>query len=648
MKKLYSLITIFVLSISLFSVKTANAQKTGSFDRTVNFSGNAAWPLSYYVPTSYSASKKYRLIIGLHGKGGNPQGYCGYTMYSLIADPSSPLYDNTIAVCPYAGGDANTDFSVPASDTGIVTLAIMDAMSQYNIDPDYVYLNGFSLGSRTALQYGLLNYWRFRGLQLWAPAIQSVAEAKNQTAYTFAYQNAKYIPITFTAGTGDGLSYAQNTAYRQVYNNRGLTLMDMIYGYNHAPSPSEYTFDCLRFIDKNATTAKSNDASIYAILTPIDDECLTSIAPKVTIQNRGNGKLLSATINYQLDNGTVNTYSWTGSLNQLCRNSVTLPSLAVAAGAHTLKVYTSQPNGSADNVSSNDALSINFNTSTTGVSPSFTQNFENHPGFAPDWRNPIGWRQMGSDTAWTWALDTTVSSFGTGKSCIHFDNAEPDNTGKKYSILTPEYNFSSSISAVLKYDYAYCPITLGGVQMNDTLAINYSTDCGKTWNNLLKKGGSALNTSGTTTFLTKEKGEFFQPTSSQWKTETINLTPLIGNAKVIIGIENRARNGNLLYLDNISLSSVTGISDPELPEVTMNVYPNPNDGLFTLELNATEKVDYVIEVKNVLGQLVYSETLNSFAGAYSKRLDLKGQGEGLFLVSLKTAKTERTRKVLVF
>ena len=139
--------------LSVFAGKISLAQQTGSFDRTVNFAGNPSWALSYYVPPTYNASKKYKLLIGLHALGqGNKyyrdwlKGVSGYTTLP------NALHD-AIMICPHAGTDANTDYWSPVSDTGIITKAIADAMSAYNIDPDQMYLNGFSLGGRSALRY---------------------------------------------------------------------------------------------------------------------------------------------------------------------------------------------------------------------------------------------------------------------------------------------------------------------------------------------------------------------------------------------------------------------------------------------------------------------------------------------------------------
>ena len=154
MKKLiYSLIGMLLWQISF-------SQQTGSFTRAVTFNSSSR-TLYYYVPSNYNASNKYKLIVGLHGLGDTPQNYRDYLLVNSQMTNSS--VSNAIVVCYGPAGGANGDFWTPVSDTGMVTKAINDALSAYNIDQSFIILNGFSLGGRSALRYGLYNYSRFRG-----------------------------------------------------------------------------------------------------------------------------------------------------------------------------------------------------------------------------------------------------------------------------------------------------------------------------------------------------------------------------------------------------------------------------------------------------------------------------------------------------
>ena len=648
--KLLSLITLILFA---FNSDIVIGQQTGVWTKTITW-GSGTRKEVFNVPASYNASKKYKLIIGLHGLNGDPTYYMSFfgpmTGSNGIPDKSnnlcnshvwtgvSPVQDNFIIVCPQAVG-TNTDFWTPVGDTALITKAISDAMSMYNIDPEYIYLNGESLGGRAALRYGLLNWKRFRGLILWVPAIQSMNEANNLATFNYAYQNAPHIPICFQIATLDGLMYNDTRAYWQCKNAGGITFLQMMDTYCHAPSPDDYTFNAIANIDKNATSFKNNDAGIYAIQKPLGEECSTTFTPQVTIQNKGNGNLTSVTINFQIDNGTVNTMSWTGTLGQLSRAKITLPSQTTTAGAHTFKVYTTQPNGVADAVPVNDQITLSFNCISTGTGASFTENFEgqkqkNSGIFPTDWRAPAGWRQMGPDSAAYWELDTI---FGKGGTCMNFDNAAHNNTGKRYRMCTRAFDFSGVTSSVLAYDYAYSPITLGGVLKTDTLAVSYSTDCGSTWTTLFSKGGVALNT-GSPTWGTKETGNFFFPTSSDWKSESINLNSLAGKPNVMLAFEARSQYGNWMFLDNISLSSATGTN--EGPQQNgISIFPNPSAGEFIVDGLQSEGQ---IEIYNTNGQKVFDEIVSG--KLTSVKLD---QGSGIYFVKISTAEGEARRKIVI-
>ncbi len=676
MKNLISLFrTVLFSYIGVFLVQSSFAQQTGSFDRTINFNGTPNWVLSYYVPANYNAANKSKLIVSLHGLGDTPQNFRDF-LVQVAAYSGTNMY-NAIIVCPYgggySGGDSTADYADfwTTCDTSIITRCMMDAMAAYNIDPDDIYLSGVSIGGRAALRYGLLNYWRFRGLELWTPAVQSMDEANNLTSFIYPYQNGQYIPITISTGSDDAEVFFLPTAYQHLSDAGALVNFQIYYGMGHsAPhGVSDYISEW-NYLNSNATSYATNDAGISNIASPFEEVCGASFTPSLTIQNKGINNLTSAIINYQTDNGTINTYNWSGNLMQLARDKVTLPAQSVSAGTHTFKAYTSMPNGVADTVPSNDSSSVNFNSITRGTT-SIAEGFEG--ATFP----PTGWRQAGSDSAWGWKKTTngqydaefenlaTAPSGANGQSlsCIYFDNAVPDSIGKSYSIRTPQCDFTNASSPSLTYDYAYAPYDTLGLILTDTLAVYYSTDCGSTWHTLLKKGGLVLSTTGG-----YSSAYPFVPTSSQWKQETIdlNINGLTGQPEVMFSFENRFDNGHMLYLinghmmylDNINVSTVTGIVNETQKSTSINIYPNPTNGLFTLAINASTKENYMIEIRNILGQIIYSEKLDGFSGDYTKQLDMKEHGSGVYFLSLKpvgyssnglkTQDSEIIKKVIVY
>ena len=121
----------------------------------------------------------------------------------------------------------------------------------------------------------------------------------------------------------------------------------------------------------------ADDAGISSVDSPDGTICATSATPSLTLNNYGSNTLNSATINYQLDAGSVNSYNWTGSLASASSTTVNLASINFSGGSHTFNAWTTSPNGNSDNGPSNDASSSSFTSASNGVTLSIT--FDNYP-----------------------------------------------------------------------------------------------------------------------------------------------------------------------------------------------------------------------------------------------------------------------------
>lgn len=111
--------------------------------------------------------------------------------------------------------------------------------------------------------------------------------------------------------------------------------------------------------DPSGPTQPDN-ASIQNVESPTGTYCTAGFTPVVRLRNAGGNTLTSVTINYDLDGGTNQTYSWVGSLAPFATESVTLPAMSGTAGAHIFNSSTSMPNGVTDTDPSNDANLSNF------------------------------------------------------------------------------------------------------------------------------------------------------------------------------------------------------------------------------------------------------------------------------------------------
>lgn len=79
----------------------------------------------------------------------------------------------------------------------------------------------------------------------------------------------------------------------------------------------------------------------------------------------------------------------------------------------------------------------------------------------------------------------------------------------------------------------------------------------------------------------------------------------------------------------------------------VSIYPNPNDGNFTLRLNQDKKAKTAIKVTDVQGKVVFEEDLGRFSGEYTKDFNLKQYGTGVYLINIQQGKDVTTEKVVV-
>lgn len=86
----------------------------------------------------------------------------------------------------------------------------------------------------------------------------------------------------------------------------------------------------------------------------------------------------------------------------------------------------------------------------------------------------------------------------------------------------------------------------------------------------------------------------------------------------------------------ITVNTCTGLG--EVQAFNMEVYPNPNNGQFTIKLNQSAKV----EIISAVGHVVYSSQLIG-----KEMIDLSSQAEGVYFVKVETKTESKVQKVVV-
>ena len=96
----------------------------------------------------------------------------------------------------------------------------------------------------------------------------------------------------------------------------------------------------------------ANDVNLRSI-ADVEATCASSVSPSINIQNLGQNEITSVDITYDVNGGTPQTYTWTGSLTSLQSTDIELPEVAYAPQAlNTINVTIASDDFNDNNQSS--------------------------------------------------------------------------------------------------------------------------------------------------------------------------------------------------------------------------------------------------------------------------------------------------------
>ena len=618
------------LPILFLFISTRNvAQTTGSFDTTISFmSGTRA--LSIYVPTGYSPANKYRLMICLHGLGDTCSNYRNGLINSLSWANNIP---NTIFVCPEAA-TTSSDFYSPAGGEAIIAQSIGFAMARYHIDTANVVLQGFSLGGRAALRYGLDNYATFKGLLLNTPAVQGVKEALNghPAAYSFTYTNAPRIPVYITHGGAD-VTYASSidSTYEQLVLADGIVRLFDIPGLGHNIPPFAQMSDFLQFFNTPAHPGKDVEA-VHFYPEPFLSCNPLPVTARLLFRNAGRDTITSVKFSYTLGS-TTQRGTWTGMILPFQHATVPAYFSSPVDGDNTVSIQVDTLNGTIkDTVLGNNIQTATLHYSSGTALPSLSEGFEGSTFPPPGWV-----LQEAGDFYSAWDVDNTTAktgsqSAGTFNTILIFDNA-----ARAEGLITPLVTVPAN-KPLLSFDVGYNyhrytpPYFTANVDFADTLEVLLTTDCGAHYSRIFKKGGTQLATFSTPIINSLSiQTDFATPADSNWLTENIDLSSVLngGNAtNVRFKFNYISALGGSINIDNVRVGSATGVS-PIAKGSIYRIYPNPAmDYLMVDGAQGTEAT-----LLNALGQ----KRLVQVMATNAEQISLQNVPPGVYVLCLKNA-----------
>ena len=97
----------------------------------------------------------------------------------------------------------------------------------------------------------------------------------------------------------------------------------------------------------------------------------------------------------------------------------------------------------------------------------------------------------------------------------------------------------------------------------------------------------------------------------------------------------------------LNLGNLTvGLNNATNSSIEFSIAPNPNNGLFTITVTSKETVTYNVNVRNMLGQQVYTDII-AVNGTVTEQMDLTQFEKGVYFVSLENGAEKILKKVVV-
>jgi len=255
------------------------------------------------------------------------------------------------------------------------------------------------------------------------------------------------------------------------------------------------------------------------------------------------------------------------------------------------------------------------------------------------------WTIDNPDGEITWEI-LPLEGFGHGSYAAGINLLEYYDFTERDRLISPPINMEGMTNASLEFDHAYAKHY---AQISDSLIVLISEDCGISWTRLLSLGDDGNGSFATHPLTT----DGFVPSSLEdWcgagygsDCYSVNLDNYAGKSNIKIAFESYNANGNPIYIDNVHISQFVGIENQALTSEELKVYPNPNDGSFTVRILNSTKYNSV-ELVDMLGKVISAYKLN---GSDTSEIEINEELEsGIYFVRLRGSDILQSQKIIVY
>lgn len=266
-------------------------------------------------------------------------------------------------------------------------------------------------------------------------------------------------------------------------------------------------------------------------------------------------------------------------------------------------------------------------------------------------KDSTGWIIDHTGSLFEWYMDPDVKKTGS-RSMGSFNTIFMFYTQNYVeSFSSPFINIAALANKELSFDLSYnynkftAPYFAQDTYFADTLQISISTDFGKSFTSIYKKGGKELATAKSPILNPQSvQNSIFTPKANEWRKEVIDLSSYSNVNNAIFKFSCISAMGGSINIDNFNAGSKFSSLNDLREQTNFLVYPNPAaDEVF---VKLSENQDASISLYDQSGKLVLNQEIkNEWDKATS--ISTISIPEGLYILQVQTENQTSYQKILI-
>jgi hypothetical protein len=212
-------------------------------------------------------------------------------------------------------------------------------------------------------------------------------------------------------------------------------------------------------------------------------------------------------------------------------------------------------------------------------------------------------------------------------------------------IMTPSYDATGLATGFVSFKLA-SSTTAGNIsQINDSLILSYSINCGSTWTTLRNIVGSALINNGS------QSTPFYPSANTTWTTVSVPMTAAAANSNVYFRLRHvGGLYSNNLFIDNFMVGNApTAVEKVQEGQIGVTLVPNPATNNAAVVINSPSSENTRIVVTDLVGKVIYTNTVSPIANQ-STSYQLPSHvfnTKGIYMVTVSNESSKTTQKLII-